>query len=319
MSHILIAEDTPTLLEVMREILQSDGHDIILASNGREALAAFEQQVPDLILSDLMMPQMDGLALLEAVRANPSGAAVPFLFVSARTENTATRKARELGADDYIFKPFGADELVRAVRAKLARRQMVERFDTRTAHVQTVIMLANVIEARDQYTGGHVQRVQHYALLLAHALGWNGEAVTVLEFGALLHDIGKILVPRNVLNKPKKLASAEWALLRRHPEIGADMLKGVDHLRAAIPYVRHHHERWDGRGYPDGLAAGAIPIEGRLLALADTFDAMTTDRPYRAAISKDTALKEILSRAGSQFDPDLTSLFATLPLANGKA
>jgi putative two-component system response regulator len=319
MAHILIAEDTPTLLEVMREILQADGHEISVAANGREALAIFEKQVPDLILSDFMMPQMDGMALLQAVRAHPGGQAVPFLFVSARTENTATFQARELGADDYIFKPFGAEDLTRAVRAKLDRRRVVELFDTRSAHVQTVTMLANVIEARDQYTGGHVQRVQRYALLLAHALAWGAEAVSVLEFGALLHDIGKILVPRTVLNKPKKLASAEWALLRRHPEVGAEMLAGVDHLRRAIPYVRHHHERWDGSGYPDGLAGQGIPLEGRMLALADTFDAMTTDRPYRQALPREHALEEIRSRAGTQFDPELTAVFITLPLHNGHA
>jgi HD-GYP domain-containing protein (c-di-GMP phosphodiesterase class II) len=175
-------------------------------------------------------------------------------------------------------------------------------------------MLSNTIEARDRNTRGHVERVQRYALALARALHWDDEALAVLEFGALLHDMGKILVPRAILNKPGHLSPAEWEVLRRHPEEGAHMLAGVDHLRAAMPYVLHHHEHWNGSGYPHGLAGTAIPVEGRLLAVVDAFDAMTSERPYRPARPRAEACEEIVRLAGRQFDPAIAAAFVNLPL-----
>ena len=310
--YILVAEDNFDIIEAMREVLETEGYRVTCAHNGAEAFRAFQRELPDLIVSDVMMPQMDGFALLSAVRAHATGAAVPFLFLSARTETAATAQARNLGADDYLFKPFAADDLVQAVRAKLQRRRAVINFDTRAAHLQTVQMLANVIEARDQTTSGHVQRVQHLAMQLAQALAWPAEVLVVLEFGALLHDIGKILVPREILNKPGRLDPADWEILKRHPEDGAHMLGGVDHLRAAIPYVRHHHERWDGTGYPDRLAGANIPIEGRLLAVVDAYDAMTSLRPYPGVKSSQIATAEILAGRGRQFDPAIAEVFARL-------
>jgi putative two-component system response regulator len=311
-AHILIAEDNSDIIEVMRDVLETEGYRVTCAPNGREALTAFEHEVPDLIVSDVMMPQLDGFGLLQAVRGHPAGAAVPFLFLSARTEAAATAQARRLGADDFLFKPFDADDLTLAVRAKLDRRRAVERFDTRAAHVQTVLMLANVVEARDGYTRGHVERVQRLGLELARTLAWPEESLAVLEFGALLHDLGKILVPRAILNKPDRLLPDEWEQLKRHPQDGAQMLAGVHHLRAAIPYLLHHHERWDGKGYPNGLAGTAIPIEGRLLAVVDAYDAMTSDRAYRAALTREEATAEIARGAGRQFDPVLAEAFVHL-------
>jgi putative two-component system response regulator len=310
--YLLLVEDNTSILDVMRDILESEGYRVSCAANGKEGLRLFERETPDLIVSDVMMPHLDGFGLLKAVRAHPAGMAVPFLFLSARTEQAATTQARLLGADDYLFKPFDPDELTVAVRARLDRRRLVELFDTRTAHLQTVTMLANVIEARDKYTRGHVERVKNYAFDLARALGWSNDALAILEFGALLHDIGKIIVPRDLLNKPSGLLTDEWHQLRQHPEIGAKMLEGVDHLRPAIPYVLYHHERWDGRGYPTGLAGLAIPREGRLLALADTYDAITSDRPYRQALAKEVALAEIRKGGGSQFDPAITEVFVQI-------
>jgi len=310
--HILLAEDHPDIRDLIQEILEAQGYRVTSMADGQEALAAFERETPDLIVADVLMPHTDGFALLKAVRAHPTGAAVPFIFLSARHEPAATAEARVLGADDYLFKPFDADDLVQAIQAKLERRRATQRFDTRAAHLQTVSMLANVIETRDRYTRGHVERVQHYALDLARELGWDSEALSVLEFGALLHDVGKILVPRAILNKPKRLVAAEWAVMRRHPEIGAQMLSGVDHLRGAVPYVLYHHERWDGQGYPAGLSKNEIPPEGRLLALADTYDAMTSDRAYRSAVQHELAMNEIRKGAGTQFDPEMGTAFIRL-------
>lgn len=312
MHHILVVEDNYDILAVMRDLLEGDGYRVTPANNGQEGLTAFTREVPDLIISDLMMPRLDGFGLLEAVRAQAHGAAVPFLFLSARTDSAMTTRARSLGADDYLFKPFAPEDLLIAVRAKLDRRRTLQMFDTRSAHLQTVTMLANTIEARESYTRGHVDRVQKYALALAAALGWSAEALAICEFGAILHDIGKIQVPRRILNKRRALTHSEWILLRRHPELGARMLQGIDHLHDAIPYVLCHHERWDGRGYPARLIGRTVPREGRLLAIVDSFDAMTSDRPYRRSLGLDRALAEIQRMANSQFDPAMVEAFMGL-------
>ncbi|MEZ0396973.1 MAG: HD domain-containing phosphohydrolase [Anaerolineales bacterium] len=309
MTKILVVEDDAFLLEVMCNILESEGYEAIPATNGKIALDLFVAVKPDLVVSDIMMPEMDGFELLEAVRAIPVGITVPFLFLSARTERADLSRARTLGVDDYLFKPFDAPELVNAVRARLDRRRLVELFDTRTAHLQTVTMLANVIETRDPYTAGHIDRVRRMAINLAFALQWGPEDIAILEFGALLHDIGKIIVPRHVLTKTGPLNSDEWKLMRQHPQAGAKMLEGVDHLRAAIPYILYHHECWDGSGYPYGLKGENIPREGRLLAIVDAFDAMTSDRPYHAGLSAEEAMTELRRSSGVYFDPEMVKAF----------
>jgi putative two-component system response regulator len=306
---ILLVEDDSSLLEVMRNILETEGYEICPAVNGKQALDLFVTIKPSLVVSDIMMPEMNGYELLEAVRAMPEGITVPFLFLSARTERTDVDRARSLGVDDYLFKPFDAPELINAVRSRLDRRRVVELFDTRVAHLQTVIMLANVIETRDPYTAGHLERVRRLALNLAFVLNWNTEDIAILEFGAILHDIGKIVVPSQVLKKTGPLSKEEWVLMRQHPEIGAKMLEGVDHLRSAVPYVLNHHEWWNGSGYPSGLKGLKIPREGRLLAIVDAFDAMTSDRPYHSSMTAADALEEIARYRGIYFDPEMVDAF----------
>jgi len=309
MNSILLVEDDALLLEVMCNILEAEGFEIHPAKNGKQALELFENAKPDLIISDIMMPEMDGYELLKSIRNMPNGVTVPFLFLSARTERADVSRARSLGVDDYLFKPFDAPELINAVRSRLDRRHLVELFDTRSAHLQTVIMLANAIEARDPYTAGHLERVRRLALNLAFALDWENEQIVFLEFGAILHDIGKIVVPGRVLKKTGPLDEEEWKLMRQHPEVGAKMLESVDHLKAAVPYVLYHHEWWNGSGYPEGLSGLKIPREGRLLAIVDAFDAMTTNRPYHVSMSAKDGLEEIRENQGIYFDPDMVEVF----------
>jgi putative two-component system response regulator len=309
MQKILLVEDDAPLLDVMRYLLEAEGYEVCPAVNGKQALDLFITSRPSLVVSDIMMPEMNGYELLEAVRVMPEGITVPFLFLSARTERSDVDRARSLGVDDYLFKPFEAPELINAVRARLDRRRVIELFDTRTAHLQTVIMLANVIETRDPYTAGHLERVRRLALNLAFALNWNTEDIAILEFGAILHDIGKIVVPSQVLKKSGPLTKEEWKLMRQHPEVGAKMLEGVDHLKAAVPYVLNHHEWWNGSGYPGGLKGEKIPREGRLLAIADAFDAMTTNRPYHSSMPAADALDELARYRGIYFDPDMVDAF----------
>jgi putative two-component system response regulator len=273
MTKILLVEDDTLLLEVMRSILEGEGFEIFPASNGKQALDLFVGVKPELVISDIMMPEMDGYELLEAIRATPSGVTVPFLFLSARTERGDVSRARMLGVDDYLFKPFDAPEL------------------------------------RDPYTAGHLERVRRLALNLAFALNWSNEDIAILEFGAILHDVGKIIVPSLVLKKTGPLNEEEWKLMRKHPEVGAKMLEGVDHLRAAIPYVLYHHEWWNGNGYPRGLKGDEIPREGRLLSIVDAFDAMTTNRPYHSSMSADAGLEELRRNSGIYFDPTMVAAF----------
>ncbi len=309
MTKILLAEDDALLRDLIYNILALEGYEVFPAENGQQALDMFVSVKPDLIISDIMMPVMDGFELIEEVRALPLGVTVPFLFLSARTERADVKRARALGVDDYLFKPFDAWELIEAVRTRLDRRKIVKLFDTRAAHLQTVVMLANAIETRDPYTAGHVDRVRRLALSLAYALNWNTEDIVILEFGAILHDVGKIIVPRQILKKSEPLSDEEWKMIRGHPHIGAQMLDGVDHLRPAIPYLLYHHEWWNGKGYPYGLKGAAIPREGRLLAIVDAFDAMTSDRPYRPSVSVDEALTEMRKQSGVCFDPEMVDVF----------
>lgn len=312
MAKILLAEDDDTLRKMTTIILEMSGFDVYAYSNGQLALNAFSVVAPDLVVSDIGMPLLDGFGLLDGVRQIPEGAVVPFLFLSARSEQEDINAARRLGADDFLLKPFSPDNLVEAVRTRIERRRMTEIFDTRQAHLQTITLLANVIEARDGYTRGHLERVQSMAMGLGRALGWSKLALSSLEYGALLHDVGKISVPENILNKPSLLTSEEQQIIQKHTLDGARIISGVSHLRDALPYVLSHHEKWDGTGYPHGLSGTAIPEEGRLLAIVDVFDALTSDRPYHAGIPDSEALKFLRSESGRHFDPNMVDIFCRL-------
>ncbi|MFZ5823181.1 MAG: HD-GYP domain-containing protein [Bacillota bacterium] len=197
----------------------------------------------------------------------------------------------------------------------LNREYQLERQKTREVEnmlVTTVGALANAIEARDPYTRGHTDRVARVALTLCARLGWNEKQMQFARMGALLHDIGKIGVPDAILRKPGRLDEEEFALMRKHPEIGAQILQGIEALAPAVPFVIGHHERWDGKGYPRGLAGEEIPLEGRILAIADAFDAMTSLRAYRTPLSLEAAAEEIVACAGTQFDPNLVPIFTSL-------
>lgn len=312
MEKILLVEDDVALREAVDEALSSEGYEVTSTSDGLGALDLLKDSVPDLIVSDISIPKLDGFKLLDVVRSSDNGKTIPFLFISAKADHRSIRQARRLGVDDYLVKPFELTELLDAVRVRLDRRKAVLLIDTREAHLQTVNMLANAIEARDLYTRGHVDRVRQYALDFGTYLGWSAEQLIVLEFGAILHDIGKVAIPESVLNKKGPLEAREMTLIRSHVKVGADMLSGITHLHSVIPYILYHHEHWDGSGYPIGLNGKTIPLEGRLMAIVDVFDAMTSERPYHAAVSKEDALEEIYQQRGKDFDPSLADAYLQL-------
>lgn len=309
---ILVVDDNRDLRELAKTILEMQGYQVTVAEDGEEALKIFDWLSPDLVVSDIAMPKMNGFAFLKAVRSRKEGAAVPFLFLSAYSQRSNLSQARRLAVDDYLFKPFDAQELLDAVRVRLDRRKAVQIFDTHEAHLQTVLLMANIIEARDPYTHQHINRVRQIALLFGKKLEWGEASLTILEFGSILHDIGKIVVPKKILNKRGPFTEDEWEIMHQHPEVGAKMLEGVTHLKPAIPFVLAHHERWDGKGYPYGLKGENIPLEGRVMAIVDVYEALTCDRPYHKKCSKEEALAMIKEKSRSHFDPFLVRQFLAM-------
>jgi len=306
---LLIVEDNHALREGLGEMLGLEGFSIVSAINGRDALEKMNSFTPDLILSDISMPEMDGYEFFRAVRKRPEWVTIPFLFLTARGEKEDILSGKDLGADDYLIKPLAREELVTAVRARLARSRQVLVAQLHQAYEASLSVLSNAIEVRDQYTRDHVDRVMGYALVLAQELGWQGKQLEQLRFGSILHDIGKIHIRETTLRKTGPLTSEEWAEIKKHPVTGFEMIKDIPYLAPAIPVVRHHHERWDGDGYPDGLEADDIPLAARIVAVSDSFDAITTSRPYRPARSPEDAYHEIVRNAGSQFDPRVVEAF----------
>jgi putative two-component system response regulator len=307
---LLIVEDNHDLRNGLKDILTFEGYSVLAAGNGREALEQMQAFRPDLIISDITMPEMDGYAFYDAVRARPDGVTLPFIFLTARGEREDVMRGRNLGAEDYLIKPVSRTELVAAVQSRLARFRQLQVAQMETAYQAALTALANGIEVRDRYTRGHVERVTAYSLAIAEQLGWTGPRLDTLRYGAILHDIGKIFISEEILTKSGRLSDEERLQMVQHPANGADMIKDIPYLEAAIPVIRYHHERWDGSGYPFGLEGDAIPVEARVIAVADSFDAMTTDRPYHGAVTLEEALQKIQDASGSLFDPMVVGAFS---------
>jgi len=306
---ILIVEDDPAMLIALHDILSNAGYDVLTAANGKAALAEIEHKQPSLILSDISMPVMDGIQLFQAVRSKSVGVAIPFIFLTARGTRDDILAGKSLGVDDYITKPVTSNELITAVQARLDRSKELMLVQMKEALKESVFALAHAIEMRDEYTHEHMHRLNAYAQVLAKELGWEESRLETLEFGAILHDIGKIYIPEAILCKEDSLTEDEWVEMRKHPAVGAMMIANIPYLSACSPIVRFHHENWDGTGYPDGLAGDDIPEEAQLLSVVDSFDAMTTDRSYRKRIEPVIAYEEICAQSGKQFSPEMVAAF----------
>lgn len=309
---ILIVEDNDILRDGYQFLLETEGYRVIPARHGKEALSQIQYATPDLILSDISMPEMDGYSFYDAVRARPDLAAIPFIFLTALGERDVVFASKRLGVEDHLIKPVDRQELVTTVRSRLERSQQLMLAELQQAYEASLIMLANAIELRDRYTRGHVERVMNYAIRVAERFDWLDSDVNALRFGAILHDIGKIYIRESILSKAGSLTQSEWDEMKQHTVIGAELLKSIPYLAEAIPVIRSHHERWDGLGYPDGLGGEAIPMGARIVAVVDCFDAMTTDRIYHAASSPEEAIAEISKGAGNRYDPAVVEVFLSL-------
>jgi putative two-component system response regulator len=306
---ILIVEDNPILREGLQEMLELEGFSVFTAVNGRQALEKMTHADPDLILSDIAMPEMDGYEFFRAVRDRPEWVTIPFVFLTARGEREDVLVGKDMGAEDYLVKPVTHEDLITVVNSRLERSHQLHVAQLQKAYETSLAVLANAIEVRDQYTRGHVERVMAYAFAIAEHLNSGSLNHDQLRFGAMLHDIGKINIRETTLCKKDSLTLEEWAEVKLHPSTGAEMIKDIPYLLPAIPVVRYHHERWDGQGYPEGLAGENIPLVARIVAVADGFDAMTTDRPYSPARSLEQAYTEITQCSGTRYDPSVVNAF----------
>jgi putative two-component system response regulator len=305
-ARILVVEDDASLRALLSTLLEREGFDVITATDGEAGLRAVAEHEPDVLVLDVGLPRLDGLEVTRRLRAKRETRTLPVILVTARASIDDMVAGLDAGADDFIGKPFKRPELLARVRSAVRMRRATLGMETAQS---VVAALANAVEAKDLVTEEHCERLALVAASLGQRLGLGVDEREAITYGALLHDVGKIGVPEAILSKPGPLTEDEWVVLRRHPEIGERICRPLGLSRQFSPIVRHHHEHWDGEGYPDRLRGEAIPIGARIVGLADAFDAMTHDRPYRPALSIAVALDELRRHAGRQFDPDLVEPF----------
>ena len=317
---ILIVDDEPVARAALEGLLFREPYELNFAVNGIEGLSMANNLHPDLILLDVMMPQMDGFEVCRRIRATPQLSEVPVLLITSLDDRDSRLTGLQAGADDFISKPFDSMELLARLqsltRLNRYRRIVEQRRQLESLHAELLIAYDKTIEGwsqaldlRDKETEGHTLRVTRWTVEMAAAAGLNEEEQKHIWRGALLHDVGKLGIPDSILLKPGKLSDEEWLIMRRHPVYAFEWLSGIDYLTQALAIPYCHHEKWDGSGYPQGLKGEDIPLPARLFAVIDVWDALTSDRPYRQAMSPEKVIRYIQDQAGTHFDPQVVELF----------
>jgi putative two-component system response regulator len=309
-AHILIVDDNPAMVFLLSATLQAEGYRVAVARDGVEALDYCAAHRPDLVLLDLSLPRLNGDEVCRRLKSSPATRSIPVVMVTG--QNTMQNKvdACGYGADDFLSKPCHQQEVLTRCRSLLRIKRLIEERDSAEA---VVFALARTVEAKSPYTLGHSERVMRHSLRLARALRVSDADCEVLHKGALLHDIGKISVPDVILDKPAQLTEEEARIVHLHPEQGVHIIEPLHSLRDTLPLIRWHHERRDGRGYPDGLKGDTIPLLVRILSVADVYDALATERPYRCPIRHEQCLAMLHDNAlGGGLDPELVAVFSTI-------
>ncbi|WP_221795739.1 HD domain-containing phosphohydrolase [Oceanobacter mangrovi] len=311
-SPVLVVDDEPQNLATLRQILSPD-YKLIFARSGEEALQMAARHLPVLVLLDMDMPGMSGLETCRSLRQQPQFAQLPIIFVTSHSSPEDETAAFDAGAVDFITKPVSAPVVRARVRTHLSlvRSARLERVSR-----DAINMLGMAGHFSDSDTGAHIWRMAAFSATLAKAIGWDSERSSLLELAAPMHDTGKIGIPAHILKKPGPLTDDEWEIMRRHPQIGHDILCCSDEpvFRLAAEIAICHHERWDGKGYPNSLKGEEIPESARIVAIADVFDALTMDRPYKDAWPLEKTLAVMEEGAGHHFDPHMWEIFkAVLP------
>lgn len=321
MERVLIIDDELETCELLRDILEDAGYRVSIAVSGREGLNLIKQHLPDLIICDVIMEGLNGIGVLAELRS--AKANTPVIMISAYGTHDKVVQALELGAQDFIAKPFRPKNIAETVKkaleinkAPVGEREKLLKGELspirrllRDSYMSILKSFAIILESKDPYIREHSMRVTKYAVMLAHELGLSPEEVEVIENTGYFHDIGKVGVSDTILQKPGELTAEEWEHMKRHPLIGYEIVEPLKLLHIALPGIRHHHERFDGQGYPDRLKGNEIPLSARILAIADAYEALTATRPYRKARSPGDAVTELKNCSGTQFDAVLVDKF----------
>jgi putative two-component system response regulator len=303
---VVVIEDEPTQRSLLSKVLEREGYEVMGLGDGESGLRAIVENSPDLVLLDLNPPRMDGYENCRRLRADPLMAMLPVIVITAHTALDDMVAALDAGADDFLAKPVQQAELLARMRSAIRLRRSITSLERAT---QIVAALANAVEAKDVGLVHHCRWLAHHAARVGVQVGLRGEELEAVAYGALLHDVGKIGVPEHLLRKEGPLSEDEWLVMRRHPEIGERICRPLAASRAFAPIIRHHHERFNGKGYPDRLRGDAIPLGARIVAVADAYEAMVHGRPYQPAQPHSLAADELMRLRGSQFDPDLVPIF----------
>jgi len=308
MPVVLVVDDSAANRELIRIYLSTLECDVMLASDGPSALALIESSPPDLVLLDVRMPGMDGYEVCRRIKAMPRGRLLPVVMITGLSQTTHRVMALEAGADDFMAKPVEGAELIARVRSALRLKELYNTLDG-AEHV--IFSLATAVEAKDSFTERHTQRVGESARLLGEKLGLPVETLDTLYRGGIIHDIGKIGVADAILHKPGPLDASEVPQMQAHVAIGESIVRPLHSTSGLLPIIRHHHERFDGSGYPDHLRAREIPRVARIVSVCDAFDALVNDRPYRTRRSTAEALAVLRAGSGTQWDPETVELLAS--------
>jgi response regulator RpfG family c-di-GMP phosphodiesterase len=310
-NKILVVDDSKLIREMLRHSFVKNGHCVLTAENGEKALAIALEEHPDVVVTDIEMPVMDGYALCERIREQPELRNTLVVIMSSRGHASDIKRGERLGVSRYFVKPFDVEKMHLVVEQLLG--ESYRHLKKEHEHVlSSMSALITALEARDEYTKGHTARVSLMAMRLGRAMGLDDRELRNLEIGSNLHDIGKIGVRDAVLLKPGRLTPEEYAVIQEHAVIGAEILRPIASLAPVLPLILLHHERWDGRGYPTAICGEEIPLGARIIAIADAFDAMTTDRPYRKGMPLGQALGIIREEAGRQFCPTSAAAFLAM-------
>jgi putative two-component system response regulator len=285
---ILVADDQPPNRELLEELLTAQGFKVITASDGAEALDQVERVPVDLVILDVMMPHLNGFEVCRKIKANPETYLIPVVLVTALSDKQDRIEGLRANADDFLTRPVDRVELLARVQSLIKLKQRTDELERAEA---VLFALARSIEGKDPYTGGHCERLSEYSASLGQHLGLPDEQITALRRAGVVHDIGKIAIPDSIILKPSSLSPDEWKLMREHPVVGERICAPLKSFRLVLPIIRHHHEKFDGSGYPDGLQGESIPVTARVLQIVDVYDALTTLRPYKPAFSITDAMQ----------------------------
>jgi putative two-component system response regulator len=304
--RVLVVDDEEVNRAVLEAYLDPLGCEVDLAANGHEALDMIDSLAPDIVLTDAIMPGMDGFTLCENIRRRPGMDLLPVVMVTALSQVSDRVHALDVGVDDFLTKPADRLEVQARVRSLLRLKASYDELDDTES---VIFALAQAVDAKDSYTEAHTERVAAGARLLGARAGLTGRDLVDLYRGGMIHDIGKIGVPDAILRKPGKLDPEEWEIMRRHPVIGEQIARPLRSAANLLAIIRHHHENFDGTGYPDGLAGSDIPLVARITAVSDAYDAMVSERPYRRGLPVEKAIGILTDGSGTQWDPELVPLF----------